>query len=166
MTTFDDLVENFKSVVTVLEIDLLKNTGFYGAYRCGPDNLPYILIERNQPEIDKKMILVEEFKHMMTSYGVIIDQAKTDNIKQENTARALTYKELVPLSDLFECYQLGLTTEYDIAAELDVPQEFLHNAIMYFKGSTENPIDLGNGYMCTINDTISFYKISDNNIAK
>jgi hypothetical protein len=163
--TFDELIEQFNNVVTVIECDLYENTGDYGMFAMRHD-LPFIFIERNQPEIDKKMMLVEEFKHMMTSYGVILKQNSTDQIKQENKARGLTYKQLVTMDQLFECYIAGTESEYEIAEELDVPQEFLHNAIEYFKETTDGPIKLDNGYIAIINDTIQFYKTDDHRKAK
>lgn len=159
MTTFNDLVDRFKSVVTVLEIPLYENTGFYGAFRQAENGLPYIFIEHNQPEIDKKVVLMEEFKHMMTSYGVILNSDDSDDVKQENKARSLAYKELITMDDLFEWYQKGDTTEFELAEDLDLPQEFVHNAIQYFKTSYDQPIQLDNGYIATINDTIQFYKV-------
>lgn len=160
--TFDELVDRFKDVVTVLEIDLFEKTGLYGAYRLNKLGLPYIFIEQNQREIDKKVILVEEFKHMMTSYGVIVNQKSRENIKQENLARGLTYKKLISLEDLFNCYEQGLNSEYEIAEELDVPQEFLHNAIQYFKDTYGTQVKMKNGYTAVIAETISFYKLNTN----
>lgn len=161
MTKFDELVEKFKSVVTVLEIDLYSKTGLYGAFRQRSDGMPYIFVDKYQPEIDKQVLVMEEFKHMMTSYGVILDPVNHGDVKQENKARGLAYKELVTMYDLFCCYNQGLNSEYEIAEELDLPQEFLHNAIQYFKDVTSGPIKLDNGYIATINDTIEFYKVDD-----
>lgn len=157
--TLNQLIDKFKKVVTILEVNLYDRFGVYGVYKQDKDGLPFIFIEKNQPEIDKKVILVEEFKHMMTSYGVILNQNNHDNAKQENKARALTYKELITIDDLYDCYRQGLRTEFEIAEELDVPQEFLHNAIEYFKENSNEPIKMKNGGYATINETINFYKV-------
>ncbi|WP_063697019.1 ImmA/IrrE family metallo-endopeptidase [Pediococcus inopinatus] len=157
--TLDQLMDRFAKVVTILEVDLYDRFGVYGVYKKDKDGLPFIFIEKNQPEIDKKVILVEEFKHMMTSYGVILNQNNHDSAKQENKARALSYKELITMEDLYDCYHKGLRSEFEIAEELDVPQKFLHNAIEYFKENSGDPIKMKNGGYATINETIKFYKV-------
>ncbi|WPC20891.1 ImmA/IrrE family metallo-endopeptidase [Pediococcus inopinatus] len=157
--TLEQLIDRFKKVVTILEVDLYDRFGVYGVYKKDKDGLPFIFIEKNQPEIDKKVILVEEFKHMMTSYGVILNQNNHDSAKQENEARALSYKELITMEDLYDCYHKGLRSEFEIAEELDVPQKFLHNAIEYFKENSGDPIKMKNGGYATINETIKFYKV-------
>ncbi len=157
--TLDQLMDRFAKVVTILEVNLYNRFGVYGVYKQDKDGLPFIFIEKNQPEIDKKVILVEEFKHMMTSYGVILNQDKHENAKQENKARTLTYKEMVTIDDLYDCYRHGITSEFEVAEELDVPQEFLHNAIEYFKENSNEPIKMKNGGYATINETINFYKV-------
>lgn len=157
--TLEQLIDRFKKVVTILEVDLYDHFGVYGVYKKDKDGLPFIFIEKNQPEIDKKVILVEEFKHMMTSYGVILNQNNHDSAKQENKARALSYKELITMEDLYDCYHKGLRSEFEIAEELDVPQKFLHNAIEYFKENSGDPIKMKNGGYATINETIKFYKV-------
>lgn len=157
--TLDQLMDRFAKVVTILEVDLYDRFGVYGVYKKDKDGLPFIFIEKNQPEIDKKVILVEEFKHMMTSYGVILNQNNHDSAKQENKARALSYKELITMEGLYDCYHKGLRSEFEIAEELDVPQKFLHNAIEYFKENSGDPIKMKNGGYATINETIKFYKV-------
>jgi len=157
--TWEQLIDKFKSVVTVLEVDLYKHTGVYGMFKQDEGGLPFIFIEKSQPKIDKKVILVEEFKHMMTSYGVILNQNNHDSAKQENKARALSYKELITMEDLCDCYHKGLRSEFEIAEELDVTQKFLHNAIEYFKENSGDPIKMKNGGYATINETIEFYKV-------
>lgn len=154
--SFDELIKKFSEVVTIIECPLLKNTGDYGLF-VQRDGLPFILIEHNQPEIDKRVILVEEFKHFLYTFGITLNQNDPRNRKQENYARVQTYKELVTVDDLFRCYQQGLTNEYQIAEELDLPQEFLHNAIEYFKSIGLNCVTK-NGYYMKIGDTIEFHR--------
>lgn len=158
--TFDELIEDFSKVVTVIQCDLFRHTGDYGMY-VERNGLPYILLDENQSVQTKRMWLVEEFGHMMSTYGVILKQDTSDKIKQENKARSLAYKSLVTLPDLFHAYNHGITSEYEAAEELDVTQEFLHEAVEYFKQVSDEPIKMDNGYTAVIGETIEFYKTSD-----
>ena len=126
--------------------------------RLRPDRKPYIFIEKDQPEIDKRVILTEEFMHFLHSEGIILDGSDLGQRKQELQARNLTYKAVVSIDDLLRCYLMGLTSPYDAASELDLPEEFLENAIAYFHTQYPNPFTY-KGYEAIFSDTVNFYKI-------
>ena len=93
-----------------------------------------IALNRNiQTESEKKCILAEEIGHFETSCGDITDQNNVSNRKQELRAREWAYATIIPLSNLIKAYKNGCRNRYEIAEYLDVTEEFLQEAIEYYK---------------------------------
>ena len=93
-----------------------------------------IALNRNiQTESEKKCILAEEIGHFETSCGDITDQNNISNRKQELRAREWVYVTILPLSNLIKAYKNGCRNRYEIAEYLDVTEEFLQEAIEYYK---------------------------------
>lgn len=82
---------------------------------------------------EKACILAEELGHYHTTYGNILDQSKIENRKQERRARAWAYEKLVPLTSILEAHWTGIQNQYELAEFLEVTEEFLHEAITYYK---------------------------------
>lgn len=82
---------------------------------------------------EKACILAEEIGHYYTTVGNILDQSKIENRKQERRARAWAYEKLVPLDKLSKAYKTGFSNHYELAEILDVTEEFLEEALQYYK---------------------------------
>lgn len=158
LSKLEELEIAYAQYVTIIEkVGLKKKTGLYGAYRTRKGK-PYLFLEPDQPETDKEVILREEFMHFLTSVGVIVNQKQLDHRKQELLARRLAYKSAISMDDLIRCYDLGLQTTYEVASELELPEDFVKNAIEYFKTQISNG-DTYKGYQIHIGSTISFTKV-------
>lgn len=158
LSKLEELEATYEQYVTLIELPGLKrDTNLYGAYR-NVKGKPYIILEPDQPEIDKQVIIVEEFMHFLTSVGVIVNQKQLEHRKQELLARRLAYKAVISMDDLIKCYKLGLQTNYEVASELDLPEKFVLNAIEYFKTQITNG-DTYKGYQINIGSTITFTKV-------
>ena len=158
MSKFEELEATYEKYVEIIELRGLKeHTDMYGTYKV-KDGKPYIFIEPNQPEIDKQVILTEEFMHMLTSVGVIVNQSQLRNRKQELQARRLAYKAVISIDDLIRCYNLGLQTNYEVADELDLPEDFVLNAINYFRTQL-NDGDVYKGYRIHTSGPLAFTKV-------
>lgn len=162
-------IAEYEKEVTVLEVPgLYENTGNYGIFRPSQETgHPFIIIEYKQPEVDKESIIVEEFKHYLKSVGVIIDESKLENRRQENQARTLAYKELISIDDLVDCYELGLQTSWEIAEELQLPPEFIQNALEYFKTVLKPEFTYHTqygDYKVVVGSTINFYKLTNSSV--
>ncbi|KRK85485.1 ImmA/IrrE family metallo-endopeptidase [Loigolactobacillus coryniformis] len=161
MTEFEKMLDEYSKHVTILEGNLYEKSGWWGCFKIKKGK-PYIFIEHNQPEADKLAILVEEFKHFLTTVGVIINQTSTSNRKQELLARRLTYKEVIPVDELIRCYNEGKYTEWEIAEELEVQPRFLRNALEYFQTQLYTGMiyhAASGDYRVTVGQTISFYRV-------
>ncbi|PYG90168.1 hypothetical protein LY28_00048 [Ruminiclostridium sufflavum DSM 19573] len=91
-------------------------------------------IRKDLPTLtEKTCILAEELGHYYTSCGDILDQTKTENVKQEKRARNWAYEKLVPPDKLIEAYESGVRNRYELALYLDVIEEFLEEAINHYK---------------------------------
>ncbi|MBZ1328016.1 ImmA/IrrE family metallo-endopeptidase [Clostridium botulinum] len=100
---------------------------------CGKciDNL--IIINNKINTCEKRCILAEELGHFFTSFGDITNQSKINNKKQEVVARRWGYNKLIPISALKKAYRKGYKTKYEIAEYLQVTENFLSEAMEYYK---------------------------------
>ena len=82
---------------------------------------------------EKGCILAEELGHYHTSTGDILNQNDVSNRKQELRARAWAYDKMIGLNGIISAYKHGCRTKYDIAQFLDVTEDFLSDALQYYK---------------------------------
>ncbi|MDR7870348.1 MAG: ImmA/IrrE family metallo-endopeptidase [Tissierellaceae bacterium] len=82
---------------------------------------------------EKVCILAEELGHYHTSYGNIVDQSDIRNRKQERFARAWSYKKLVGITKLIKAFESGVSNRYELAEFLNVTEEFIEEALEYYK---------------------------------
>lgn len=82
---------------------------------------------------EKACVLAEELGHYYTSSGNILDQSKVENRKQEKKARRWAYENLVGIIKIIEAYKAGCRNRYELAEFLEVTEEFLEEAITYYK---------------------------------
>lgn len=78
-------------------------------------------------------ILAEELGHHHTSAGDIIDQSSAANRKQELRARAWAYNKLIGLTGIVDCCKSKCQCIADMADHLGVSEDFLKEAIHYYR---------------------------------
>ena len=83
--------------------------------------------------IKKADILAEEMGHHFTSVGNILDLSKAQNRKQERQARIWAYNKRIGLEGLIRAYEHGCKSRYEVAEFLEVTEEFLEDAIYYYR---------------------------------
>lgn len=86
-----------------------------------------------QTQTEKSCVLAEEIGHYRTSTGDILDQSKTENRKQELHARIWAYNELIGLKGIIRCYEHRCHSFSEMAEHLDVTEEFLFEALKYYR---------------------------------
>lgn len=129
MTHYEKLLDDAnKHHVIVTENFDLSDTRLKGLY-C--DSV--IAIDKSLDNIDKSCVLAEELGHHVTTSGDIIDQSSTANRKQERRARVWAYYYMIKFSDIVNAYKYGCRNRYEIADYLNVTEEFLQNAIDYYR---------------------------------
>lgn len=82
---------------------------------------------------EKSCILAEELGHHYTSSGNIIDMSVVSNRKQELHARAWAYNRLIGLYGIINAYRSGCRNGYEIAEHLNITEEFLNEALQYYR---------------------------------
>lgn len=92
-----------------------------------------ILIRKDMNTTTKKCVLAEELGHYHTTVGDILDQSKAENRKQELRARIWAYNKLIGLRGIIDSYTHGCRSIYETAEYLDVTEEFLTEAVHYYK---------------------------------
>lgn len=129
MTEYEKLLDDAdKQHVIVTEKFDLSDTRLKGLY-CDA----FIAIDKNLTEADKACVLAEELGHHATTYGNIIDQSSVMNRKQERRARVWAYYLMLQFEDIIQAYEHGCQSRYDIAEYLNISEEFLQDAINYYK---------------------------------
>ncbi|MDR5583397.1 helix-turn-helix transcriptional regulator [Paenibacillus larvae] len=68
-----------------------------------------------------------------TAAGNITDQSNLCKRKQELTGRRWGYRKLIPLSAIVQAHKACLRNRYEIADYLGVTEEFLQDAIDYYR---------------------------------
>jgi len=92
-----------------------------------------IAISQGLPEREKKCILAEELGHYYTGVGDILDQSISANRKQEARGRIYAYNKLVGLMGIIDAYNNRCQSLYESAEFLEVSEEFLKEALEYYK---------------------------------
>lgn len=82
---------------------------------------------------EKACILAEELGHHYTSSGDILDLSIVQNRKQERQARLWAYNHLIGLHRLVEAFEHGCQGRHEIAAFLDVTEDFLDDALSVYR---------------------------------
>lgn len=81
----------------------------------------------------RSCILAEELGHYHTSSGNILDQSSVTNRKQELHAKAWAYNRLIGLYGIINAYRSGCRNGYEIAEHLNITEEFLAEALQYYR---------------------------------
>ena len=135
---YEKLLKKYDKDVRVKEKPL--KYGFKGLYKNGK-----IIIDSNiETSCEKACILAEELGHHFTSYGDIIDQNDIRNIKQEIRARNWAYEKQVGIVAIINSYESGVRDRYELAEYLGVTDQFLIDAIEYYKSKYGTYYEINN----------------------
>lgn len=143
MTKYENLIEvATKQGAIVIEIDLGTNKS------CGKciDNI--LIVNKRLNETEKYCVLAEELGHYNKTVGNITDQSKVANIKQESIARQWGYKNLVRVLDIINAFDHGAKDKFEIAEYLNVTEEFLEEALNYYKRKYGVRCEIDNYMLC------------------
>lgn len=119
------LIEADSNTLITKEKPLLANDGRIKGNR--------IAIRRDMSVVQKKCVLAEELGHYHTTAGNILDQSNIGNQKQEYRARVWAYNRLIGLSGIINSYKAGCRNLYETAEYLEVTEEFLQEALSYYR---------------------------------
>lgn len=125
--TYEELQAQHDNL-NIMEMDLSGVKNLKGLYFN--EN---IAIEKSLTQKEKACVLAEELGHHYTSSGNILDQEKTNNIKQEQKARMWAYNEQIGLLGIVRAYKYGCQNLHEMAEYLDVTEEFLCNALEAYR---------------------------------
>lgn len=129
MLNYDNLLDIAeKENISVIENFDMSDTRIKGLY-C--DNA--VALCNGMTSSEKKCVFAEELGHYYTSTGDIIDQSSSANRKQELRARAWAYNKLIGLTGIVDCCKSKCQCITDMAEHLNVSEEFLHEALRYYR---------------------------------
>lgn len=78
---------------------------------------------------ERACVLAEELGHYHTTAGSIIDVKNISNAKQERHARIWAYNKLIGLQGIIEAHRNNCSSRYEMAAFLNITEDFLDEAI-------------------------------------
>lgn len=126
MTNYEVLLnEAYETGLNVKEKPLQYNDGRIKGRRIA-------IRETIETSCKKACILAEELGHYHTTVGNILDQSDTNNRKQERLARKWAYEKITPIENILFAATDGHTEIWDMAEYLDVDEEFLKDALIYY----------------------------------
>lgn len=97
--------------------------------------------------VQKACVLAEELGHHHTTTGRILDQSDSGNRKQERQARVWAYDRLIGLPDIIKSYERRCDNLTDMADYLDVTEEFLLNALDFYREKYGTGVQFGEYYI-------------------
>lgn len=92
-----------------------------------------IALRQELSTTEKTCVLAEELGHYYTTYGNIIPQSTISDRKQELRARAWAYDKMIGLLGIVNAYKHGCLSAHDMAEYLNVTEEFLLEALSYYR---------------------------------
>ncbi|QPQ31016.1 ImmA/IrrE family metallo-endopeptidase [Lysinibacillus sp. JNUCC 51] len=142
MHSYDTLLDECNDLeIEVYEMDNMKCKGLYG------DDV--IWMNKSLPSIrEKRCILAEEVGHYHTTTGDILDLSSLENQKQELKARAWAYEKLVPFSKIIQAHNLHIANRYELADFLNVTEDFLDDALDWYKSKYGLCVSISNFTIC------------------
>lgn len=82
---------------------------------------------------EKACVLAEELGHYHTTVGNILNQTSVSNRKQERRAHIWAHDRLIDLTGIISAYKAGCCNAHEVAEHLEVTEEFLQEAISYYR---------------------------------
>lgn len=92
-----------------------------------------IAIRKDMTSIEKACVLSEELGHHYTTTGNILDMNNPVNRKQEQRARAWAYNKMIGLMGIAKSYEHGCHSLHETADFLNVTEDFLEEALIYYR---------------------------------
>lgn len=106
----------------------------------------------------RSCVLAEELGHFHLNTGDILDQSSTSNRKQEYKARLWAYNKLIGLSGIISAYKAGCRNTHEVAEHLEVTEDFLREALSYYRGKYGTHIRLDN-YVIYFEPNIGVFEV-------
>lgn len=92
-----------------------------------------VAIRQGLTTVEKSCVLAEEIGHYELTVGDILDQNDMSKRKQERKARIWSYNKLIGLRGLVNAFEHKCLNLGELATFLDVSEEFLTEAISYYR---------------------------------
>lgn len=154
---FELKYEDLLAECALSDVYVIENANFKSK-ADGLINGTVIGINKNVRTCRKRAcILAEELGHYHTTIGDIIPQSTVSDRKQELRARIWAYDKLIGLNGIINSYNHGCCSLNDIAEYLDVTEEFLLEAIQYYKSKYGICATLGD-YVVYFEPVLGIYK--------
>ncbi|SDK81191.1 protein of unknown function [Lacicoccus qingdaonensis] len=99
-----------------------------------------IFINEDLDPHEKNAIVAEEIGHYYTVSSRITDYENMNEYKYELKGRRLGYEFNVPIQKIIECYELGLSNIHEMAEHLELPEEYICEALKHYEIKYQNKL--------------------------
>lgn len=89
---------------------------------------------------EKNAILGEEIGHYYTVESRITNYENMSEYKYELKGRRMGYEINVSISKLIECYELGLSSVYEVSCHLELPENYIWDALYHYEVKYDNSL--------------------------
>lgn len=140
--TYGELLEEAASYnISVKEKPLTSHDGL-----CKGNK---IAIRKSIPTLrEKACVLAEELGHYHLTVGEILNQSDASNRKQEYKTRIYAYDKVIGLMGIVKAFEARCDRIYEMANFLDVPEDFLKEALKCYKAKYGEYVKLDNYIIC------------------
>ena len=130
MTQYEKLIQEAdEDGITIEPSYGFKSEHIKGLYCDGT-----VALNKNiETDTERACVLAEEIGHHYTAVGNIIDLQDIRNIKQEQKGRIWAYDKMIGLIGIINAYERHCLNRSEMAEFLDVTEEFLQDALNYYK---------------------------------
>ncbi|SHE61351.1 ImmA/IrrE family metallo-endopeptidase [Clostridium fallax] len=152
MANYDVLIkEAEKDGIEVIEINFGVNSP------CGKCIGNKIFINSKNNIKEKTCVLAEELGHFHKTVGNICNQNNIIHKKQELIARRWSYDKNIGLVGIINAFEYGCKGRYELAEYLNITEEFLQEALDYYKSKYGSWYELDN-YIIRFEPTLGVLK--------
>ena len=138
---YEDLLEEARiDGIRVYENYRFRSPRIKGLYCDGNVALSDML----KTSAERCSVLAEELGHHYTAVGDITDLNTVSSRKLERLGRIYAYNKLIGLSGIVDAYEHRCQSRHEMAELLDVTEEFLEEAICYYREKYGQQIRYGN----------------------
>lgn len=128
MTKLEELEdEAFNNKVHIVDYNF-KSKRIKGLYCDGT-----VALNKTLLQTEKACVLAEELGHHYTASGNIINPKDVGARKQELKGRILSYNKMIGLHGIINSQKRGCCSINDMAEFLDVTEDFLSEALCYYR---------------------------------
>ena len=116
-----------------ISIERLPGGSQIGAMYVNFNGRSMIIVQPTRTQAELACLLAEELGHHFTAPGRVLRYRNASDLRAEATARRWGYRRIISVDRVIKALHAGLRARRDIADYLGVTEEYLEEAIEYYR---------------------------------